>query len=245
MYLLMKEALLMNNNEFLAVLKQSFLVYLHTGARSNEKLKVLHGAISKDIYDRLQDRKYTVSSLGYGAGKEKTIDGRYINKAVDITISENGKAIAGIAVKFVMSNYSQNSNNYFENMLGETANIRSAKIPYFQVFVIPDKMPYFDKSGRITKWETITAHNLDKYIKLSNDNIDNYMHTPNKTLVYIIHLESAKTVNMRTKDEYENFYLHNTFIVRKSDLKFCFGNTIIYNDYEKFSEKTVYAIKSI
>jgi hypothetical protein len=235
----------MNNHEFLEVLKQSFLVYLRTGARSNEKLKVLHGAISKDIDNRLRDRQYAVSSLGYGAGKEKNIDGRYINKAVDITISEKGKAVAGIAVKFVMSNYSQNSNNYFENMLGETANIRSAKIPYFQVFAIPDKMPYFDKSGKITKWETITAHNLDKYIKLSNDNIDNYMHTPNKTLVYIIHLESEKTANMKTKDDYEYFYLNNSFVVCESDLKFSFGNTIIYNDYEKFAEKTVYAIKSI
>ena len=237
----------MNNYEFLEVLKKSFLVYLTTGARSNEKLKVLHGAISADVNDRLCDRKYTVSSLGYGAGKEKNINGRYIDKAVDITISEKGKAIAGIAVKFVMSNYSQNSNNYFENMLGETANIRSAQIPYFQVFVIPDKMPYFDKSGDITKWETITTHNLDKYIKLSNDNIDNYMHTPNKTLVYIIHLESAKASNsnMRTKKEYESFYLNNSFTIRTSDLKLNFGNSIIYNDYEKFAQKTVYAIKSI
>ncbi|MBQ9978336.1 MAG: hypothetical protein IJP20_00920 [Clostridia bacterium] len=235
----------MNNYEFLEVLKQSFLVYLRTGARSNEKLKVLHGAISKDIHNRLNDRQYAISSLGYGAGKEKTIDGKYINKAVDITISEKGKAIAGIAVKFVMSNYSQNSNNYFENMLGETANIRSAQIPYFQIFVIPDIIPYFDRSGNITKWETISAHNLDKYIKLSYDNIDNYMHTPNKTLVYIIHLESTKIADIRTKDEYEDVYLNNSFVVRKSDLRFSFGNTIIYNDYEKFAEKTVYAIKSI
>ena len=189
MCLLTKEVLNLNNGEFLEVLKKSFLVYLKTGARSNEKLKVLHGAISADINNRLNDRKYVVSSLGYGIGKEKTIDGRYINKAVDITISESGKAIAGIAVKFVMSNYSQNSNNYFENMLGETANIRAAQIPYFQIFIIPDRLPYFDKKRNITKWETITEHNLEKYIKLSNDNVDSFMHTPNKTLVFIIHLQ--------------------------------------------------------
>ena len=35
---------------------------------------------------------------------------------VDITINYKGKAIAGYAVKFAMRNYSQNSNNYFENM---------------------------------------------------------------------------------------------------------------------------------
>ena len=62
--------------------------------------------------------------------------GRYINKNVDIVIYKR-TVIAGIGVKFVMQNYSQNSNNYFENMLGETANIRSKNIPYFQIFVIP------------------------------------------------------------------------------------------------------------
>ena len=235
----------MNNSDFLEVVKQSFLVYLRTSARSNEKLKVLHGAISADINNRLHDRKYTVSSLGYGTGSEKNIDGRYINKAVDITISENGTPIAGIAVKFVMSNYSQNSNNYFENMLGETANIRSAKIPYFQIFLIPDKLPYFDKKGNITRWETITRHNLEKYIKLSNDNIDVFMHTPNKTLVYIVHLQSDNNVEVATMSAYKENYINNPFVIRNSTLNFCFGRTVIYNDYDTFLEKVVHAIKSV
>ena len=235
----------MNNSEFLETIKESFLVYLKTGARSNEKLKVLHGAISTDINHRLGNRKYTVASLGYGMGKEKTIDGRYIDKAVDITISEGGKAVAGIAVKFVMSNYSQNSNNYFENMLGETANIRSAQIPYFQIFLIPDKLPYYDKKGNISKWETITRHNLEKYIRLSNDNTDAFMHTPNKTLVYIVHLHSEHTPELTTADEYKDFYLNNSFTMRNSSLNFSFGKTIVYNDYDTFLEKVVYAIKSV
>lgn len=236
----------MNNNEFLGVLKEAFLVYLRTNARSNEKLKVLHGAISGDIYTRLDDCRYNVSSLGYGIGKEKTIDGRYVDKAVDITISMQNVAIAGIAVKFVMSNYSQNSNNYFENMLGETANIRSARIPYFQIFIIFDKLPYFDKSGRIAKWEHISEHNLEKYIKLSNDNIDSFMHTPNKTLVFIVHIESATDTALLTNmEDYRNVYLHNDFDLSLSSLRVNFGRTIIYNDYDEFAAKAVHAIKSI
>jgi hypothetical protein len=51
-----------------------------------------------------------------------------------------------------MQNYSQNSNNYFENMLGETANIRSSNIPYFQIFIIPDEIPYYKKEkGKILR----------------------------------------------------------------------------------------------
>ena len=126
----------MDNQDFLKTITASFNKYLTTGSRSNEKLKILHGAIAKDISSRLNNPDFTVLSLGYNNGKEGTISGRYLNKKVDITISKKQKIIAGIGVKFVMQNYSQNSNNYFENMLGETANIRSNKIPYFQIFII-------------------------------------------------------------------------------------------------------------
>ena len=32
-------------------------------------------------------------------------------------------------------------------MLGETANIRTNSIPYFQIFIIFDKVPYYGKGG--------------------------------------------------------------------------------------------------
>ena len=236
----------MNNSQFLIILKKSFITYLQTGARSNKKLNILHGAISEDLQKRLNNNSYSVFSLGYGSGKEHKINGRYIDKAVDITITENKIPIAGIAVKYVMSNYSQNSNNYFENMLGETANIRSAKIPYFQIFVIPDRIPYFDKEGSISKWETITEHNLNKYIKLSNDNIDTFLHTPNKTLVFIVHIQDKNaSTKISNKQEYEEYYLHNDFDMTVSALNFDFGNSIVYNNYDKFIQKIVYTIKSL
>lgn len=236
----------MNNSQFLAILKKSFAKYLETGSRSNKKLGILHGAISKDLQERLDDNNYKVYSLGYGIEKEHKINGRYVDKAVDITIEENGSAVAGIAVKYVMSNYSQNSNNYFENMLGETANIRCAKIPYFQVFIIPDKIPYFKNDGTISKWEAINEHNLNKYIKLSNDNIDTYLHTPNKTLVFIVHIQDKNsTAKISNRQTYVDYYSNNDFDMTISELKFDFGNTIVYNDYEKFIQKVVYAIKSL
>ncbi|MBS7362575.1 MAG: hypothetical protein KIH03_02055 [Paludibacteraceae bacterium] len=75
----------MDNHEFLAVVGDSFKKFLETGSRSNEKLKILHGAIAKDLKKRLGN-EYWVQSLGVGDGKEMKIDGRYIDKAVDITI---------------------------------------------------------------------------------------------------------------------------------------------------------------
>lgn len=234
----------MNNSQFLAILKKSFITYLQTGARSNKKLGILHGAISEDLQERLNDNAYSVYSLGYGTGKEHKINGRYVDKAVDITIAENNTPVAGIAVKYVMSNYSQNSNNYFENMLGETANIRCAKIPYFQIFIIPDKIPYFDKDGGISKWEIISEHNLIKYVKLSNDNVETYLHTPNKTLVFIVHIQDKNAIaKISNKREYENYYLNNDFNMTESALKFDFGNTIVYNDYDKYIDKVAHTIK--
>ncbi|MDR2046919.1 MAG: hypothetical protein LBP79_03310 [Clostridiales bacterium] len=119
----------MNNYFFLDILKASFLKYIEKGSRSNEKLKILHGAISGDLSERLKTANdmgghYTVASLGFDLGAEQKMIGRYIDKAVDITISKDGVIVSGVAVKYVMGNYMQNSNNYFENMLGETANIR-------------------------------------------------------------------------------------------------------------------------
>lgn len=140
---------MLSNDDFVKILEDSFHKYIETSARSNEKLKILHGAISTDLKERLNS-EYSISSLGIGNGKEELVLGRYIDKRVDITIKRNDKPIAGVAVKFVMSNYSQNSNNYFENMLGETANIRCSDIAYFQVFILLQNMPYFEK-GR--KWE--------------------------------------------------------------------------------------------
>lgn len=178
----------LTNQKFLTVISQSFGEFIESGtSRSTAKLKPLHGAIAKDLASRLGSG-YDVWSQGYGVDREAEIKGRYMEKKVDITIKRNNSSIAGIAVKFVMQNYSQNSNNYFENMLGETANIRCNRFPYFQIFIILDRLPYYDKKKNIKKWETFTEHNISKYVALAKDNVDMFYHTPNKTLIYVVHI---------------------------------------------------------
>ena len=132
------------NMAFLEAVSESFRVYLVKGtSRSNDKLKPIHSRIARDLAEMLGDG-YTVHSLGFGAGREKDIAGRYMDKKVDIAVFKGVRPVAGIAVKFVMRNSLQNSVNYFENMLGETANIRCNRVPYFQVFITFDHIPYFD-----------------------------------------------------------------------------------------------------
>ena len=228
---------------FLEVIKQSFIKCLKTHANSNEKLKILHGAIAEDIKNKLGDN-YDVISLGISDNKEEHIAGRYINKKVDITIKKQNEIVAGIAVKFVISNYSQNSNNYFENMLGETANIRAKNIPYFQIFILFQKMPYFADGGELKKWEEIKDHHIKKYILLSKDNIDQYQHTSDKILLCLLDITIDENI-IKDRQKYKNYYLHNDFNIVYSATKYNFGSNVIYNDYASFIDKIYHKILSI
>jgi hypothetical protein len=236
---------MMTNNDFLEVIKESFSAYLQIGtSRSTKKLKTLHGHIATDLKEKFGS-DFTVRSQGYENDKEGTIDGRYYQKKADITIEKGGKAVAGYAVKFVLRNYSQNSNNYFENMLGETANIRSNFIPYFQIFIIFDKVPYYKNSGKFKKYDTVTPHNLDKYLALSKDDPSVFFHTPDKTLIVLIKLKEKVLDYIFTDDkDYASYYQSVindedllTYANQKGD---SFEDSVIYNDYSDFINRTYY-----
>lgn len=231
----------LTNQEFLMVISQSFGEFIESGtSRSTAKLKPLHGAIAKDLAQRLGN-SYDVWSQGYGFDREAEIKGRYMEKKVDITIKRNNTSIAGIAVKFVMQNYSQNSNNYFENMLGETANIRCNSFPYFQIFIILDRLPYYDKKKNIKKWETFTEHNISKYVALAKDNIEMFYHTPNKTLIYVVHIPDND--ELYTLDDYLDYYRENPFNIEVSKHHYSLdGNAVIINDFEEFMDKVYHTI---
>lgn len=241
----------MDNQTFLNVLKQSFLTYLQTHARSNEKLKVLHGQIAQDIDNKIKDKNtdkenYTVSSLGFGDGKEEKIQGRYFDKKVDISIKKNNEVKVSIGIKYVMSNYNQNINNYFENMLGETANIRcypiSSNRKYFQLMIIPDKLPYFYKDDeKSPEWEEMTDEHIKRYEILSQYDAEQFFHTPDKTLLYIVHIEEPGR-EIKDRQDYNNYYLNNNFSIQLSNKQFNFDCGVIFNDYERFIEEVVSSI---
>ena len=95
------------NQEFLKCLERSFLKYLEKGAKGvcgTGKLKILHPHIAEDLRNVLGD-KYQVYSLDERHGKEKIIRGRYMEKRVDIAIMKGEKPMAGVGIKFIMSNY--------------------------------------------------------------------------------------------------------------------------------------------
>lgn len=236
----------MSNDEFLKAVQDSFMRFLETEtSRSNEKLKPLHGAIAEDLAERLGPG-YQLNSLGFGNGREISIAGRYMEKKTDIAISRGGKPIAGVAVKFVMQNYAQNSNNYFENMLGETANLRAGAIPYFQVFVILDRMPYYKRDNTISDWEEPTTHNIEKYIRLDNDDPARFFHTPDKFLFYPVHLPEPLEP-LTNKSDYMEFYRNMlpVFGLQRSTRFPERTSRVVLREWEPFAKKVFHTILAI
>ena len=132
-------------------------------------------------------------------------------------------------------------------MLGETANIRANAIPYFQVFIIFEKVPYYSNGGEFKRYDVISEHNLDKYLALSKDDPSIFFHTPDKTLVILIKLkEKALNYYFRNSTDYADYYRS---VINDSDLmsysnkiKDPFDDSVIYNDYEDFLKRTYYII---
>lgn len=144
---------------------------INHGARSNKKLIPIHTWFAKEIVSELGDG---YSTMSLGTGKEYEIEGKYYPKILDITIFNNKTPIVTLSFKFVTSNYAQNSNNYFENLLGETANIRRIGVGFVHFLVLRGHTPYYDKAagnrrGKLKKTEILSEHHVKKYIKLFKD----------------------------------------------------------------------------
>jgi hypothetical protein len=247
------------NQKFLKCLERSFLKYLEKGAkgvRGTGKLKILHPHIAEDLRKVLGDR-YQVYSLDEKHGKEKVIrGGRYMDKRVDIAIMKGERSVAGIGIKFIMSNYRQNSNNYFENMLGETANIRTNSILYFQIVVCFARSPYFykeeNKERIIKNIEKVSLNHLEKYQILSQDDTLLYLHSPIKTLLVLVDFanidceELFKNKQLRTSNELIQVVKEKGAELKFSELedeqqdldsKLFFADALIFNDYQGFIRK--------
>jgi hypothetical protein len=98
-----------------------------------------------------------------------TVEGQYYPKDIDMAVTYQGKPVFCLGLKFITSNFSQNANNYFENMMGETANIQRKNVPYAQVILFRKQIPYYKKDGSVQRWESVTEKDLTKYLRLMYD----------------------------------------------------------------------------
>ena len=131
-------------------------------------------------------------------------------------------------------------------MLGETVNIRSNNIPYFQIFIIPEKLPYYENDGNIKRWETFDQNYIYKYIILSKDDINTSIHTPTKTLIYVLNFTETETEEkirekIKTKQDYIDHYQNSkTLNIIASKTNFGeIGDNVILNNYDYFIKDVI------
>ena len=145
----------------------SFEKYESDGARSTEKLKPLH-EFAGGLLAEITKGRFQLSHMSTKDGELK-VDGAYYPKDVDIVLSQKKRPVFCLGIKFVTSNYKQNANNYFEGMMGETANIQSAGIPYAQLIILRQRTPYFKRGQLYSKTEVINEHDICKYLHLMKE----------------------------------------------------------------------------
>ena len=183
--------------ELIKAIEASFKAYKDFGARSTAKLKPIHKYLA-DTMANIWGKSYSVHFLGE-ENKEMTIDGKYYPKDIDITVAKNGQPVFCLGIKFITSNYKQNANNYFENMMGETANIQAiGNLPYAQFLIFRLETPYYLKNETEipSKIEKINDKDITKYLKLMYDHPQ--AHRPDYLGIQLIDIDekNRKGINL-------------------------------------------------
>ena len=218
-----------NEKDFIKALEQSFKMYKLHGARSTAKLKPIHKFVA-DTLAKIFGKGFELHFMG-DENREMTVEGKYYPKDIDITISENKNPVFCLGIKFVTSNYKQNANNYFENMMGETANIQATQIPYAQLIILRHKTPYYKKNETETpsKTEIVNDKDIAKYLNLMYDQPQ--AHRPNCLGIQLIDI-NEKTGKVSITDLEKSFSKTTSkFLTTKLSLSNFFKEIEIYKDY--------------
>jgi len=167
---MLKEQPIFEKADLISAIELSFKNYRESGARSPKKLIPIHGYFA-NILSKIFGSEYEIFYMGKNS-KELTVPGKYYPKDIDITVTRNNIPIFCLGIKFITSNYKQNANNYFESMMGETANIQTCGIPYAQLIIFRTRTPYYKKNENVKarKIEIIKDKDMHKYLHLQFDN---------------------------------------------------------------------------
>jgi len=184
-----------DEKSFIVAVEESFRMYKERGARSTEKLKPLHKYIA-GVLKSIWGNGFEVHYMGQDT-KELKVTGKYYPKKIDITITRNDKPVFCLGIKFVISSLSSNIYNYFEQMMGETANIQTKRIPYAQVIIFQHKTPKEDpskgKNIAKIKLQKLRDQDIKKYMTLINDPKKQYC--PHSIGIPVIDIAWTKTRN--------------------------------------------------
>ena len=172
---------------FLAAMQQSYRMVQRHGVRSNQKTRVLHGWVQDELGRELGDG-YAFTGQSPDSTREANVGGMYYGKDVDVLVARDEQELGVVSIKFVISNYWQNSVNYFEQQIGETANLRRRNIVYGNLFCVTNPIPYKNRAGEITRRESIRDHDIQRYARLRADH--EHIHAPDEMSIAIVTLDT-------------------------------------------------------
>ena len=215
---------------FIFAVEESFRMYKKHGARSTEKLKPIHRYFA-EVLKSIWGNGFEVHYMGTDA-KELKVEGKYYPKDIDITITQRGKPVFCLGIKFVTSNYKQNANNYFESMMGETANIQAlGGLPYAQLIILRHETPYYKKndSKNPSKIEIVKDKDIQKYLNLVFDSVQ--AHRPEYIGIQVINLDE-KTGKVSLTNVEKSFSENIAKLLKeKLALSHFFGEIAQYKNY--------------
>ena len=173
-------------DRFLAAMREAHRMVQEHGPRSPEKTKVLHGWVQEELRRELGDA-YALTGQSPVSASEASVEGMYYGKNVDVLVSRDGQELGVVSVKFVITNYWQNSINYFEQQVGETANLRRRNIVYGNLFCMTNPIPYLKRSGEVARLERLRDHDVQRYAKLRADH--EHIHAPQEIAIGLVDLD--------------------------------------------------------
>ncbi|MBC7330276.1 hypothetical protein H5T88_07965 [bacterium] len=231
---------------FYNAIKESYFKYLLFGDRSEEKLKPLHAWVGNTIKMVIPDL-YDVYFLN---GKEVQTEGEYYTKIIDVAIVRKEVKVIkrrvgfksvfyipeiemAVSIKFITSNFKQNANNYFENLLGECANLRARGIKFGHFVVFRDKIPYFERGGKIRNWEILNDDDINKYIKLFQAR-EKFFHAPNLIGIEIININPIVEEAYNKKPKFTKEEISEVIRTGRITIQNGIWNTKLSNEVTRF-----------
>lgn len=196
----------MSEIKFIENIQKVIQTYFTHGARSSKKVDILHAYFVEEIKQAIHIHK---NKQEYSVKCE--LDVPSVNasgkKKCDIVVLKNNIPYIVFPVKFCITNYFQNKNNYWEQLTGEICHMKwsNPALHVIPINILLDNTPYLESSGTIKKFEKITYENsLQIYEKLKQQNLvyDNY-----NVIINVLHLSKVneKYTHMPTINGLANF----------------------------------------
>lgn len=139
--------------DFLKILNHSVELYFSHGTRCSKRVDIIHIYIKNELEAILGDdyivkTEFNVAAIN-SSGKKKC--------DIVVLLKENYKIILIFPVKFIMGNYNQNKNNYYENLTGELCHLKWANgdVKICPINIILNTIPYKNNKNKVIKKEQI------------------------------------------------------------------------------------------